>query len=121
MLPRQGRSPGSGQLPVIGYRADDFSVKDEDSSHRFSHGPTSSRLSVIETRLAQQEHTTNALLDRALRIKKDVIESLDLTHVSWSEEKNARRLLQDHIRTITDVVRKLSRDIEVKMARCNFF
>lgn len=109
---RQSRSPRSVQLPAIGYHPDDGAAEDNDS-YRSNHGHTSSRLSVIETRLAQQERTTTALLDRALKVKKDVIESLDLTHGSWYEEKQARQLLQDHIRTITDVVRKLNHDIEV--------
>jgi hypothetical protein len=50
---------------------------------------------------------------RAYKIKEDIIDNLNITHGTWQEEKRNRQLLQEHIRTITDVVRKLSRDILV--------
>lgn len=49
----------------------------------------------------------------AYKIKEDIIDNLNITHGTWQEEKRSRQLLQEHIRTITDVVRKLSRDIMV--------
>ena len=63
--------------------------------------------------LPLQEKTTAALLERAYKIKEDLIDNLNFTHGTWQDEKQARELLQEHIRTITDVVRKLSRDIGV--------
>lgn len=116
---RQGRSTG-GQLPALAYYPEDNGdVEDDDavvpsqSSRRFNPGQTSARLSLLEGRLAQQELTTSTLLDRALRIRKDAIDSLEKSHGNWYEEKQARQLLQDHIRTITDVVKKLNHDIQV--------
>lgn len=74
-----------------------------------------SRIDVLEDRLNYQERTTQALIDRAFKIKEDVVNSLNLTHGTWHEEKQARNLLQEHIRTITEVVKKLSRDIVVRL------
>src|SRR6218665_986426 len=118
---RQGRS---GQLPALAYYPEDNGdIEDNDalvpSRRGFNPGPTSTRLSLLESRLAQQELTTSTLLDRALRAKKDVIDSLEMNHGTWHEEKQARQLLQDHIRTITDVVKKLNHDIQVIHAMKN--
>ena len=62
-----------------------------------------------------QEKTTAGLLERAYKIKEDLIDNLNFTHGTWQDEKQARELLQEHIRTITDVVRKLSKDIVVSL------
>ena len=51
--------------------------------------------------------------DRAMRIKEDVIENLNITHSTWQGEKRQRELLQEHIRSITDLVRKMDKDIRV--------
>lgn len=66
----------------------------------------------LEDRLAIQEKTTRSLVDRALTVKEDIIESLSIAQMSWQGEKKARSLLQEHIRTITTVVKRLSREIE---------
>ncbi|KAJ8303905.1 hypothetical protein KUTeg_017488 [Tegillarca granosa] len=63
-----------------------------------------SRLDILEERLAQQERNTQALIDRAFKIKEDVIDSLNFTHGTWQEEKHSRTMLQEHIRTITAVM-----------------
>ncbi|KAK3098260.1 hypothetical protein FSP39_017666 [Pinctada imbricata] len=76
---------------------------------RYSRGP--SRLDILEERLTQQERNTQAMLDRAFKIKEDVIDSLNFTHGTWQDEKHARNMLQEHIRTITAVVNKLNSDI----------
>lgn len=55
-------------------------------------------------------------LERAMRIKEDVVENLNLTHSSWQGEKKQRELLQEHIRSITELVKKLDRDIKVSGA-----
>ncbi|XP_041361749.1 protein FAM81A-like [Gigantopelta aegis] len=72
-----------------------------------------SRLEGIEDRLAQQEKTTQALIERAYKIKEDVIESLNFTHGSWQDEKAARAHLSDHVKNITAVVNRLNHDIAV--------
>ena len=71
-----------------------------------------SRMENLEDRLAHQEKTTRSLVDRALMVKEDIIESLSIAQISWQGEKKARSLLQEHIRTITTVVKRLSREIE---------
>lgn len=71
-----------------------------------------SRMENLEDRLAYQEKTTRSLVDRALMVKEDIIESLSIAQISWQGEKKARGLLQEHIRTITTVVKRLSREIE---------
>ncbi|XP_069137003.1 protein FAM81A-like [Argopecten irradians] len=85
------------------------SPRPEDIIPRESRGP--SRLDILEERLAQQERNTQTLIDRAFKIKEDVIDSLNFTHGTWQEEKHARSMLQEHIRTITAIVNKLNTDI----------
>ena len=71
-----------------------------------------SRMENLEDRLAIQEKTTRALVGKALTAKEDAIESLSIAQMSWQGETKARTLLQEHIRTITTVVKRLSREIE---------
>ncbi|OWF47733.1 protein FAM81A-like [Mizuhopecten yessoensis] len=85
------------------------SPRPEEIVPRESRGP--SRLDILEERLAQQERNTQTLIDRAFKIKEDVIDSLNFTHGTWQEEKHARSMLQEHIRTITAIVNKLNTDI----------
>ena len=66
-------------------------------------------------RLIHQEKTTQTLIDKAYKIKEDIIESMNLSHGSWQNEKEARVLLTDHIRNITVIVKRLSREIEVQL------
>ena len=61
-----------------------------------------------------------ALIDRAFKIKEDVIDSLNFTQGTWNEEKQARGLLQEHIRTITACVNKLNGDIAVSFNHSNY-
>ena len=75
-----------------------------------------SRLEFLEDRLLVQEKNTHTLLDRAYKIKEDILENLNYAHGTWQDEKHARQLLHDHVRTITEVVRKISRDIQVRLA-----
>ncbi|XP_020902165.1 protein FAM81A [Exaiptasia diaphana] len=72
-----------------------------------------SRMDFLEDRMIHQEKTTRSLIDRALRVKEDIEESLGYAQMNWQGEKKARALLQEHIRTITSVVKRLSREIEV--------
>ena len=81
-----------------------ITVRDDSANPRFD---------VLEDRLAAQELRTRALLDRALRIKQDVVESLNYSQGTWQNEKQARELLQEHIKAITAVVKQLHRDLEV--------
>ena len=71
-----------------------------------------SRMENLEDRLVHQEKRTRSLVDRALSVKEDIIESLSIAQISWQGEKRARTLLQEHIRMITTVVKRLSREIE---------
>lgn len=77
-------------------------VIQSDIPHRIDH---------LEERITAQERNTQGLIDRAFKIKEDVIDSLNFTHGTWNEEKQARGLLQEHIRTITAVVNRLNSDI----------
>lgn len=81
-----------------------ITVRDDSANPRFD---------VLEDRLAAQELRTRALLDRALRIKQDIVEALNYTQGTWQNEKQARELLQEHIKAITAVVKQLHRDLEV--------
>jgi hypothetical protein len=100
MSRRQSRNALAG-LPAI--RNDEMAVL----------SPRDAVVAQLEDRLAQQERTTRSLIDHALRVKDDVITSLGSVRGSWQSEAQSRELLHEHIRAITDVARKLSRDIQV--------
>lgn len=105
---RYRRSPQShdqNQIVPYGPRSDG------PQSNRDYNNRGQSRLDILEDRLAQQERSTATVMDRAFKIKEDVIDSLNFTHGTWQEEKQARTLLQEHIRTITAIVNKLNNDI----------
>ncbi|KAM9446485.1 protein FAM81B [Clarias gariepinus] len=57
------------------------------------------------------------LLEKAFRIKEDVVNSLHDTQGSVLIEASARKLLENHIQTITSIVKQLSKDIEVLEAQ----
>ncbi|XP_046373676.1 protein FAM81A-like [Haliotis rufescens] len=80
---------------------------------RYDNSPSHHHLDMLEERLAQQERNTQGLIERAFKIKEDVIESLNFSQGTWQDEKNARGHLQDHIRNITSVVNRLNHDIAV--------
>ena len=107
------RMAGSTRLPVLSppFRGDD--VRNSPRDMQVVPRASQSRMDVLEDRVMQQEKATHHLIDRAYKIKEDIIENLNYTHGTWQDEKHARELLQEHIRTITDVVRKLGRDIQV--------
>lgn len=108
-MSRQSGRNGPAALPAIRY---------DDGAAALS--PRDVVVAQLEDRLAQQERTTRSLIDHAFRVKDDVIASLGTARGSWQSEAQARELLQEHIRAITDVVRKLSRDIQVKIVTAFF-
>nr|XP_009931207.1 PREDICTED: protein FAM81B [Opisthocomus hoazin] len=57
--------------------------------------------------------TTGFLLHQAFRIKDDIISYLQGSKGYQHGETAARQLLENHIQTITSIVKKLSQDIEV--------
>lgn len=63
--------------------------------------------------LSRPEQTLATLLDKAYRIKEDVINSLHATKGSVLMEASARKLLENHIQIITSIVKQLSKDIQV--------
>ncbi|XP_033020360.1 protein FAM81B [Lacerta agilis] len=72
-----------------------------------------SRVHSLEDRLSNQERTTAVLLDQAFRIKDGLVSYLHGNKGVQQGETAARQLLENHIQTITSIVRKLSHDIEV--------
>ncbi|NXN98279.1 FA81B protein, partial [Rhinopomastus cyanomelas] len=72
-----------------------------------------SRGHVLEERLSNQERITAFLLHQAFQIKDDIISCLQGSKGCQHREAAARQLLENHIRTITSIVKKLSQDIEV--------
>uniref|UniRef100_A0A8C0N7X3 Family with sequence similarity 81 member B n=1 Tax=Canis lupus familiaris TaxID=9615 RepID=A0A8C0N7X3_CANLF len=69
--------------------------------------------SHLEDRLNNQERTIAFLLEQAFRIKEDISACLQGTHGFRKEESLARKLLENHIQTITSIVKKLSQNIEI--------
>ncbi|WAR00214.1 LOW QUALITY PROTEIN: FA81A-like protein [Mya arenaria] len=96
-------------IPEYDTRYNSPRVQELPRSRGTSRNP--SRLDILEDRIAQQEKNSQAVMDRAFKTKEDVIESLNYTHGTWQEEKHARSMLQEHIRTITAVVNRLNGDI----------
>ncbi|KAJ8380558.1 hypothetical protein SKAU_G00013360 [Synaphobranchus kaupii] len=75
--------------------------------------PHSDKSDFLEGRLTNQERTMGTLLEQAFRIKEEVIASLHATQGSVQTEALSHRLLENHIQTITQIVKQLSKDIEV--------
>ncbi|XP_023417189.2 protein FAM81B [Cavia porcellus] len=69
--------------------------------------------SQLEDRLNLQERTIAFLLEQAFRIKEDISACLQGAHGFRKEEALARKLLESHIQTITNIVKKLSQNIEI--------
>ncbi|KFP42823.1 Protein FAM81B, partial [Chlamydotis macqueenii] len=83
---------------------------------RHSSSPPSQprdRACLQDQRSSSQERTTAFLLHQAFRIKDDIISSLQGSEGYQHGETSDRRLLKNHIQTITSIVKKLSQDIEV--------
>ncbi|NXE14110.1 FA81B protein, partial [Lophotis ruficrista] len=84
--------------------------------HRRHSSPPSQprdRACLQDQRSSSQERTTAFLLHQAFRIKDDIISSLQGSEGCQHGETSDRRLLKNHIQTITSIVKKLSQDIEV--------
>ncbi|NXJ95723.1 FA81B protein, partial [Corythaixoides concolor] len=71
------------------------------------------RARLLEERLSSQERTMAFLLHQAFQIKDDIISHLQGSGNYQHGETTARRLLENHVQTITSIVKKLSQDIEV--------
>lgn len=67
----------------------------------------------MEGRLSSQEKTLAVLLEQAFTIKEEVAACLQSTNASVQVEAFSRRLLENHIITITRIVKHLSVDIQV--------
>ncbi|KAF3821834.1 hypothetical protein GH733_009876 [Mirounga leonina] len=80
--------------------------------HSFLPVIPNTQRSQLEDRLNKQERTIAFLLDQAFRIKDDISACLQGTHGFQKEELLARKLLENHIQTITSIVKKLSQNIE---------
>ncbi|XP_064152618.1 protein FAM81B [Anguilla rostrata] len=75
--------------------------------------PHSDKSNFLEGRLTNQERIMGKLLEQAFRIKDEVVASLHATQGSVQSEALSHRLLENHIQTITQIVKQLSKDIEV--------
>ncbi|KAM5257696.1 protein FAM81B isoform 2-T2 [Hipposideros larvatus] len=80
--------------------------------HSFLPVIPNTQRSQLETRLNSQELTIAFLLEQAFHIKEDISACLQGNHGFRKEESLARKLLENHIQTITSIVKKLSQNIE---------
>ncbi|NWI34652.1 FA81B protein, partial [Sula dactylatra] len=71
------------------------------------------RARLLEERLSSQERTTAFLLHQAFQIKDDVVSYLQGSKGYQHGATATQQLLENHIQTITSIVKKLSQDIEV--------
>ncbi|XP_074526849.1 protein FAM81B [Halichoeres trimaculatus] len=70
------------------------------------------RFDVLDGGLRGQERTLTVLLEQAFRIKEEVSAGLQSTRGSIQLEALSRKLLENHILTITRIVKQLSIDIQ---------
>ncbi|XDB51746.1 PREDICTED: protein FAM81B [Capra hircus] len=84
-----------------------------DKGHSFLPAIPNTQRSQLEDRLNNQDRTIAFLLEQAFRIKEDISACLQGTHGFRKEESLARKLLENHIQTITSIVKKLSQNIEM--------
>ncbi|KAM7149410.1 protein FAM81B isoform 1-T1 [Molossus nigricans] len=84
-----------------------------DKGHSFLPVIPNTRRSQLEDRLNIQERTIAFLLEQAFHIKEEISACLQGTHGFQKEELLARKLLENHIQTITSIVKKLSQNIEI--------
>uniref|UniRef100_A0A8C3YRT4 Family with sequence similarity 81 member B n=1 Tax=Catagonus wagneri TaxID=51154 RepID=A0A8C3YRT4_9CETA len=84
-----------------------------DKGHSFLPAIPNTQRSQLENRLNNQERTIAFLLEQAFRIKEDISACLQGTHGFRKEESYARKLLENHIQTVTSIVKKLSQNIEM--------
>ncbi|KAG8456371.1 hypothetical protein GDO86_002232, partial [Hymenochirus boettgeri] len=68
------------------------------------------RVDVLEGRLSNQEKNTSVLLEQAFKIKDDVLSLRGIRGSHW--DAMAQKLLENHMQTITQIVKRLSKDIE---------
>ncbi|XP_014399424.1 PREDICTED: protein FAM81B [Myotis brandtii] len=81
--------------------------------HSFLPVIPNTQRSQIEDKLHSQERTIAFLLQQAFRIKEDISACLQGTQGFQKEELLARKLLENHIQTITSIVKNLSQNIEI--------
>ncbi|XP_070689537.1 protein FAM81B [Pempheris klunzingeri] len=74
---------------------------------------THARPDVLEGRVSSQEWTLAVLLEQAFRIKEEVAAGLQSTQGAVQVEALSRKLLENHIVTVTRIVKQLSVDIQV--------
>ncbi|KAK1345116.1 hypothetical protein QTO34_013823 [Cnephaeus nilssonii] len=84
-----------------------------DKGHSFLPAIPNTQRSQIEDKLHSQECTIAFLLEQAFRIKEDISACLQGTQGFRKEELLARKLLENHIQTITSIVKNLSQNIEI--------
>ena len=68
---------------------------------------------VLGCSLSGQERTLAVLLEQAFRIREEVAAGLQSVQGSLQVETLSRKLLENHILTITRIVKQLSMDIQV--------
>ncbi|XP_028661797.1 protein FAM81B [Erpetoichthys calabaricus] len=83
-----------------------------DKGQHFLPMISGSRVNVVEDRMSHQEKTIGTLLEQAFRIKEDIILNLRTQQGTFQVETTSRKLLENHIQTITNIVKQLSKDIE---------
>ncbi|XP_075049383.1 protein FAM81B [Mixophyes fleayi] len=83
----------------------------QDRGQSFLPAIPAGRVEVLEDRVFNQEKTTTILLDQAFKIKEDVSMLRGNRGNQW--DVMAQRLLENHMQTITQIVKQLSKDIEV--------
>ncbi|TEA37287.1 hypothetical protein DBR06_SOUSAS6710019 [Sousa chinensis] len=84
-----------------------------DKGHSFLPAIPNTQRSQLEDRLNNQGRTIAFLLEQAFHVKEDISACLQGTHGFQKEESLARKLLENHIQTITSIVKKLSQNVEM--------
>ncbi|MEE6519362.1 hypothetical protein FKM82_031135, partial [Ascaphus truei] len=105
---------GDSQSKLAGVMSRENNVQllpHSDRGQAFLPAIPATQVHVLEDRMSNQERTTTILLDQAFKIKENVVSTLRGNRGNqW--DAMAQRLLENHMHTVTQIVKQLSRDIE---------
>eukprot|EP00043_Microstomoeca_roanoka_P010797 m.102221 g.102221 ORF g.102221 m.102221 type:complete len:429 (-) comp15004_c0_seq5:141-1427(-) len=81
--------------------------------------PNPSKLTELERHVQLTEHSTKTLLHEALRIQQDIDQAFQMNQEIWRDEQQRRTMLANHVSSITNVVKSMSRELDGLETRIN--
>ncbi|EGD72474.1 hypothetical protein PTSG_00499 [Salpingoeca rosetta] len=74
---------------------------------------------LIERQLHATEQSAKVLLREALQAQSDIDSAFQMSQEIWRDEQQRRKMLSDHVSSITHVVKSLNRELEAVESRIN--